>query len=221
MKDLIILEHRHHAGEMADIVERVNQVKPTWNLLGYLSRSSFANADLPREVNGHPVLGTFLQLDKYPDAWLIPSFAFLPSHEVDPRRLATLIDPTCFVSHTATIGPGCVLYPHCFVGLDAKVGTGVFCLSGAVINHDDVVGDHATFASGARLAGNVHVEHHAYLGQGCTVRQDVRIGEHALIGTGAVVLRNVEPYSVMVGNPARKLRDRRMEQQPTTLPTSP
>jgi acetyltransferase-like isoleucine patch superfamily enzyme len=34
------------------------------------------------------------------------------------------------------------------------------------------------------------------------------IGRGAVLGAGAVVTKNVEPYAVMVGNPARKLRDR-------------
>jgi acetyltransferase-like isoleucine patch superfamily enzyme len=63
-------------------------------------------------------------------------------------------------------------------------------------------------ASGVVLAGSVHVEGGCYLGQFCTVRQQVRIGRGSLVGMGAVVLRDVPPNSVMVGNPARRLRDR-------------
>jgi len=74
------------------------------------------------------------------------------------------------------------------------------------VNHDDVLGDRVIMASGACLAGGVRVGHGCYLGQSCTVRQRLTIGERSLIGMGAVVISDVEPGSVMVGNPARFLR---------------
>ena len=63
-------------------------------------------------------------------------------------------------------------------------------------------------ASGVTLDGYVHVEPDCYLGQGCNCRQCVRIGRGSLVGMGAMVTRDVAPNSVMIGNSARKLRDR-------------
>jgi acetyltransferase-like isoleucine patch superfamily enzyme len=54
----------------------------------------------------------------------------------------------------------------------------------------------------------VWVEDGCYLGQACAIKQYLRIGRGSLIGMGSVVVRDVPPNSVMVGNPARKLRDR-------------
>jgi len=120
----------------------------------------------------------------------------------------SLIHPSAVVSRTAHIGVGCVIYPHCYVGLNARINDFVFCLSGCIINHDDVIEERVIFASGVTLAGVVHVESDCYLGQGCQVRQHLRIGRNSLIGMGAVVVTDVPPNSVMVGNPARKLRER-------------
>lgn len=43
------------------------------------------------------------------------------------------------------------------------------------------------------------------LGANSTIVCGTRIGKHALIGAGAVVTKDVEPYSIMVGNPAKKI----------------
>jgi acetyltransferase-like isoleucine patch superfamily enzyme len=101
-----------------------------------------------------------------------------------------------------------VIYPHCYIGLNAVISDYSFVLSGSIINHDDRLGDHVTLASGVNLAGDVRVEAHCYLGQSCSVRQYLRIGRNSLIGMGSVVVHDVPANSVMVGNPARRLRDR-------------
>ena len=202
-KELIILGAGVHASEMVEIVARVNAVVPTWNLHGLLAAPEEAAEGT---VNGTPVLTG--RWEDHPDAVFVPAFGW-PRELRPPReRLVSLVDPSAFVSRTATIGVGCVIYPQCFVGLNARLGDCVLCLSGAVINHDDVVEDGVTFASGAMLAGNVHVEADCYLGQGCMVRQFVRVGRGSMIGMGAVVVKEVAPGSVMAGNPARRLRER-------------
>jgi sugar O-acyltransferase (sialic acid O-acetyltransferase NeuD family) len=121
------------------------------------------------------------------------------------ERIVNLIDPSAFVSRTARMGAGCVIYPHCFMGLRASLGDFVFMLAGAVINHDDALADLVVVCSGVALAGGVQVEAGCYLGQGCTVRQNLRIGRGSLIGMGAVVAQDGSPGSVMAGNPARVL----------------
>lgn len=205
MRDLLILGTAVHAAEMAEIVERVDRVQPTWRLLGFLSAEA---KHVGEQQNGYPVLGTLDELPRYPEACLVPAYPWPQSLALPRERLVSLVDPTVFVSRTATVGVGCVLYPHCFVGLNARIGDGAFCLSGCLINHDTVLEDRVVLASGASLAGSVHVEADCYLGQACTVRQELRIGRGSLIGMGAVVVKDVPPNSVIVGNPGQRVRDR-------------
>jgi sugar O-acyltransferase (sialic acid O-acetyltransferase NeuD family) len=201
---LIILGAGVHAGEMAEIVERVNQAAPTWRLLGFLAADDAA----PAILNGYPVLGPPAALEGYPEAALVPAFGW-PHPLVGLReRLAVLVDPSAFVSRAAVIGPGSVVYPHGFVGANARLEEQVFCLSGSTVNHDNRLEARVVLASGVTLAGHVRVEADCYLGQRCTVRQRVRIGRGSLVGMGAVVLDDVPPNSVVVGNPARWLRPR-------------
>lgn len=203
MRDLLILGVGVHGAEMAEMVERVNHVRPTWNLLGYVSPD---DSKVGTERNGLPVLGGLEALDTYPDALLVPDNEWPYPLDVPTERLTSLIDPSAFVSRAARIGPGSVLYPSCFVGLNATLGQRVFCLSGCVINHDCVLENRVVLASGVTLAGSVTVESDCYLGQSCTVRQYLRIGRGSLIGMGAVVIRDVPPGSVIVGNPGRIFR---------------
>lgn len=204
MQDLLILGTGVHALEMVEILEHANRVAPRWKLAGLISADK---TQVGRTLNQVLVVGTPEDLGQYPHAALLPSWADLPMMgELPMERVVSLVDPSAFVSRTASIGRGCVVYPHCFIGLNARLGDLVFCMTGCAINHDDVIGRRTALTSGVQLAGSVIIEPDCYLGQGCTVRQFVTIGRHSIIGMGAVVVNNVEPDSVMVGNPARLLR---------------
>lgn len=204
MRDLIIMGTGVHAAEMAGIIERINRARPTWKFLGHIAPKPTD----AREFAGHPILGDIETLEHYPIAAIVPDNEFPRNIPLPADRLVTLIDPSCYVHSTARIGGGCVLYPFCFIGYNAVIGQRIFMLSGCCINHDDVIADQTVLASGVTLAGAVKVEEAVYLGQGCSVRQHLSIGRNSMVGMGAVVVKDVPPNCIMVGNPARKLRDK-------------
>jgi sugar O-acyltransferase (sialic acid O-acetyltransferase NeuD family) len=204
MHDLLILGTGVHAAEMVEIVDRVNCVREAWNLLGCVSNGK---DNPPGELNGCPIFPPSVITGTYASARLVPAYGWPGLTDLPRDRCVSLIDPTVFVSRTAQIGVGCVIYPHCVVGAYARVGDFVFSLSGSVINHHDVIEDRVAIATAVTLAGQVHVEADCYLGQSSTCRQLLRIGRGSLIGMGSVIIKDVPPNSVMVGNPARRLRD--------------
>lgn len=206
MQPLIIFGSGPHAQEMADLVAHINAIKPTWNLLGFLVAEA-QSAQVGSQLHGGTVLGTHADVDRFGEAVFVPEYNACP-RGFARERLVSLIAPGTFVSPTAHIGRGCVIYPNCFVGLNAVLGDCCFVLSGSIINHDDVLEDRVTLTSGVNIAGEVRVEIGCYLGQGCTIRQKLRIGKDSLVGMGAVVTKDVPANSVMVGNPARRVRDR-------------
>ena len=67
--------------------------------------------------------------------------------------------------------------------------------------------DDAAFFQG-RLEKVVTIGHDVWLGHNVTVMPGVTIGNGAVVGSGAVVTRDVEPYAVVAGVPARKIRMR-------------
>ena len=60
----------------------------------------------------------------------------------------------------------------------------------------------------ARRAKRVSLGHDVWIGHGVTVMPGVTIGNGAAVGSGAVVTHDVEPYAVVAGVPARRLRMR-------------
>ncbi len=47
-----------------------------------------------------------------------------------------------------------------------------------------------------------------WIGNSATIMQGVHIGDGAIIGTNALVTQNVEPYTIVGGNPAKMIRKR-------------
>ena len=52
------------------------------------------------------------------------------------------------------------------------------------------------------------IGHDVWIGHGAKIRAGVNIGTGAVIGMGAVVAKDVRPYAIVVGNPAREVRRR-------------
>jgi chloramphenicol O-acetyltransferase type B len=52
------------------------------------------------------------------------------------------------------------------------------------------------------------IENDVWIGYGSTVMGGITIGEGSIIGAGSLVTKDVEPYSIYAGVPARKVRDR-------------
>ena len=67
LHDLIILGSGIHSLEMAEIVERVNRLNPTWRFLGYVH----PDAGGEEERGGYPVLGGPEAIGRYADAVLL------------------------------------------------------------------------------------------------------------------------------------------------------
>ncbi|MGS1096886.1 DapH/DapD/GlmU-related protein [Aquamicrobium terrae] len=71
----------------------------------------------------------------------------------------------------------------------------------------DDAGHEAEFFA-ARRARRVHIGHDTWIGHGVTILPGVTIGDGAVVGAGAVVTKDVAPYTIVAGVPARLVRER-------------
>lgn len=71
---------------------------------------------------------------------------------------------------------------------------------------DDAEDDAEFFAH--RKARRVTIGHDTWLGHNCIIKPEVTVGDGAVVASGAVVTRDVDPYTIVAGMPARPMRRR-------------
>lgn len=122
--------------------------------------------------------------------------AILKGYHAGELRIGdgTWIGPQCFLHAAGDLG----------IGRNVGVGPGVKIITSA---HAEAGRDVPILHAPLRFAP-VSVDDDADLGVGAIVLPGVTIGRGAQVGAGAVVTRDVPPYAVVAGNPARVLRER-------------
>lgn len=71
---------------------------------------------------------------------------------------------------------------------------------------DDVPHDEDFFA--ARAARTAHIGHDTWIGHNAVIKPEVTVGHGAVIASSAVVTKDVAPYTVVAGIPAKPMRER-------------
>ncbi|SFF30055.1 acyl-[acyl-carrier-protein]--UDP-N-acetylglucosamine O-acyltransferase [Fontimonas thermophila] len=132
-------------------------------------------------------------------------FQFASLGEVSQDKTARREDPT-----RVEIGDGNTIREYVTIQRGTlkeqgvtRIGNDNWIMAQVHIAHDCVVGSHTILANGTTLAGHVTIEDWVGLGGYTLVHQFCRIGAHAFTGGGAVVLRDLLPFVIAEGHPAR------------------
>ena len=124
------------------------------------------------------------------------------------------IMPNCEIGLKCNIGQNVVVSPDVKLGNNVKVQNNVSIYSGVVCEDDVFLGPSMVFTnvtnprSGVNRRGQyakTTVKRGASIGANATIVCGHDIGEFAFIGAGAVVTKNILPYALVVGNPARQI----------------
>ncbi|MCL6614450.1 MAG: acyl-ACP--UDP-N-acetylglucosamine O-acyltransferase [Firmicutes bacterium] len=84
-----------------------------------------------------------------------------------------------------------------------RIGNNNFFMAYTHIAHDCQIGSHVVVANATNLAGHVHVEDRAVIGGMCGIHQFTKIGRMCMVGACSKIVKDVPPYILVDGNPAR------------------
>lgn len=137
------------------------------------------------------------------------TFQKIESLEIPEERFATLIHPSAIIPKgLCSIGTGVLMSPLSQLSPDTTINNNCILLPNSFVGHDSTLEKFAHIATNSVIGANVRVGKSVHVGSNATIREKVDIGDFSLIGAGSVVLNDVPENSVVVGNPARVLKQR-------------
>lgn len=143
-----------------------------------------------------------------------------------------IIDSSCHIPmsthvwHNTHIQKGAIIGPHCTIGANVHIGSNVHIARNCKIQNNVnippgvhiapfvFIGPNTTFtncrypraAYPMTRALGTKVFEHASIGAGCTILPGITISHHSLVAAGSVVTRDTLPFSLVAGNPARRIK---------------
>jgi len=124
------------------------------------------------------------------------------------------IMPNCTIGENCNIGQNVVVSPEVVLGNNVKVQNNVSIYTGVMCEDDVFLGPSMVFTNvinprSAIIRKNQYaktiVRKGASIGANATIVCGHEIGEYAFIGAGTVVTKEVKPYALVVGNPAKQI----------------
>lgn len=123
--------------------------------------------------------------------------------------ISCVIGSGCYIGENVTVGDFCKIQNGALIYSPAAIGNAVFIGPGAILTND-------TFPRATALDGRlksledwspsaVLIEDGASIGAGAICVSPLTVGRFSMVGAGAVVTKDVEPFSLVVGVPARRV----------------
>lgn len=120
------------------------------------------------------------------------------------------------IKNRVSLGSNVFIGSYSFLDGDIIIGNDVMLANCVAI----VGGDHvfrsvgtATFAAPREHWKLTTIEHNCWIGHGAVILNGITIGQGAIVAAGSVVTRDVPPYDIVAGNPARVVGSRFEEEQ--------
>jgi sugar O-acyltransferase (sialic acid O-acetyltransferase NeuD family) len=216
LRKIVLVGGGGTTSDVVALIHSINQFCPKYEILGLLDDVVSINTTR----FGYPILGGFLTNTSFPeDVFFVDCLgstrSYLKRESIIKKagfnldRFETIIHPSVFISANAKVGRGSIIYPNVVVLSNVTIGQHVIVLSGSVLNHDVTIGDWSILASGVMLSGAVNVGDTCYLGSASTIREEINIGSGSLVGMGAAVVNHVANNQVVVGVPAKSIRNQK------------
>jgi UDP-2-acetamido-3-amino-2,3-dideoxy-glucuronate N-acetyltransferase len=116
------------------------------------------------------------------------------------------------IGKNCNLGQNVYVAPHVEIGENSKIQNNVSLYTGVILEDDVFCGPSAVFTNVINPRSHISRKHEykttrvakgATIGANSTIICGITIGSYAFIGAGAVVTKDVPPYALMYGNPAK------------------
>lgn len=211
MKDIVIYGAGGFGREIACLLNAINEVSPTWNLIGFIDDG----IEKGIRNNYGEILGGIEFLQNYRSQLSVAIAIANPTivHKLFTNISNPLIDfpnliapnVILFDKNTVKMGQGNIIFFGCRLSCDVSIGN-FNLFNGAVsLGHDVSLGSFNILSPSTRISGDCTVGDKNFFGVQAIVLQGKKIGNNTRIGTNSVVMRDTKDGFLYFGNPAKKM----------------
>jgi sugar O-acyltransferase (sialic acid O-acetyltransferase NeuD family) len=212
MKDIAIYGAGGLGREVACLINRINDVKHEWNLIGFFDDSKIIGT-----TNEYSeILGGINELNNYRETLNVVIGVGSPNGiksiadkitnpQIDfPNLIAP--DVRLVDENSLTMGCGNIITWGCLLSCNVQIEN-FNILNGFIsVGHDVKIGSFNAIMPAVRISGNVTIGDENFLGVGSSILQRNKIGYKTVVGANSVVMRNTKDESTYVGNPAKIIK---------------
>lgn len=207
MKDIIIVGASGFGREVLSIIQSINTVQPTWNVLGFIDDNQAALDGFNLD---YKVLGTIQEwIPSDQEQYVLAVAAPVIKEKIvkllkeKGARFATIIAPSVEIGARTVIGEGVIAFGGVGISVDVIVGDFVFFNALDGIGHDTVIGDYSTFGPKVCISGHTKIGKCVNVGALASTYPGIEVGDYATIGMNSAAIRKVKAYTTVMGVPAK------------------
>jgi sugar O-acyltransferase (sialic acid O-acetyltransferase NeuD family) len=212
MKDIVIIGSGGLAKEVAFVIEEINKVNETWNILGYVDND---DSKVGSFCGKYQVIHTDSWFHEISDRIAVAIGIGTPEIrkkvvqqliELPHLEFPNLIHPN-FVGDLERIsmGKGNIICAGNIFTTDITLGSHNYFNLDCTLGHDAIVGDYCVINPSVNISGGVTMGNNILIGTGAQILQYLNIEDYATVGAGAVVSKPVQEETTVVGIPAKPL----------------
>lgn len=211
MKDLLIYGFGGFGHEVACLINHINKVKPTWNIVGYIDDG----VEVGTECKYGKVLGNCDTLNVWdkPVAVVIAigstKYLEIVSKKItNPNvEFPNIIAPNVFYfdKESVSMGKGNIVTFGCRFSCNIHLGDFNILNGNISFGHDVNIGSYNVLFPETRISGQSVVGNGNFFGARCFVAQCLSVGNNSRFGAGCYVLRKTKDGCLYMGNPAKRI----------------
>lgn len=210
MKDIVIYGAGGYGREIACLINRINAVKPEWNLLGFLDDGEPVGTKNEYGV----VLGDLAYINSYPKEVSVVLAIGTPSilqklatSITNPKvNFPNLIDPDVLFldKNNVRLGKGNIICAKCVVSCNVDIADFNLFNIGVGIGHDASLGSYNVLMPNVNISGGVETGNCNLFGVKSTVLQYLKVGNNVKIGANSLLMRKAKDDGLYFGTPANR-----------------
>ncbi len=211
MKDIAIYGAGGFGREVACLINSINRIEPTWNLIGFFDDGK----EIGAKNEYGKIIGGISELNSYskPLSLVIsignPKIIMSITNKIENKFVVfpNIIAPNTlfFDSNSLEIGIGNIITFNCVVSCNINIGNFNIFNTDVFLGHDVNIGSNNVFNPSVRISGEVTVGDCNFFGVSSIILQQKIIGNNTTIGANSLIIKNTKDNSLYHGNPATML----------------